>query len=74
VPRQKPKALSTDAAFAGGPARSSCEAAARWGGGGAKGPAHRGCCFDQPGPLVLGGIEVGMPKRVDIDRLMRGAR
>ena len=25
MPRQKPKALSTDAAFAGGPARSSCE-------------------------------------------------
>jgi hypothetical protein len=37
---EKPKALSTDAALAGGPARSSCEVAARWGGGGAKGPAH----------------------------------
>ena len=41
VPRQKPEALSTDAALAGGPARSSREAAARWGGGGAKGPAHQ---------------------------------
>jgi hypothetical protein len=39
----KPKALSTDASFAGGPARSSCEAAAFWGGGGAKGPAHQEC-------------------------------
>src|SRR6266540_5407879 len=43
VPRRKPKALSTDAALAGGPARSSREPAAFWGGGGAKGPAHQGC-------------------------------
>jgi hypothetical protein len=41
VPRQQPKALSTDAASAGGPARSSCEAPARRGGGGAKGLAHQ---------------------------------
>jgi len=51
VPRQKPKALSTDAALAGGPARSSRETAARWGGGGAKGPAHQECPIDQPGRL-----------------------
>ena len=30
VPRQQPKALSTDATFAGGPARSSYETAAVW--------------------------------------------
>ena len=36
-----PEALSTDAALAGGPARISGEAPARWGGGGAKGPAHQ---------------------------------
>ena len=48
--RRKPEALSTDAALAGGPARSSHEAPARWGGGGAKGPAHQECRFDQPGP------------------------
>ena len=30
---------------------------ARWGGGGAKGPAHQECRFVQPGPLVLGGSE-----------------
>jgi RNA-directed DNA polymerase len=47
--RWNPKALSTDAVFAGGPARSSCEAAAVWGGGGAKGPAHQACSFVQPG-------------------------
>src|SRR5487761_1260361 len=41
VPRQEPKALSTDAAPAGGPARSSHEAPARRGGGGAKGSAHQ---------------------------------
>jgi hypothetical protein len=40
--------LSTDAAFAGGPARSSREAAACWGGGGAKGPADPECPIDQP--------------------------
>ena len=49
VSRQKPKALSTDAAPAGGPARSSCETPARWGGGGAKEPAHQDCGIDQPG-------------------------
>jgi hypothetical protein len=37
---EQPKALSTDAAPAGGPAHSSCEAPASWGGGGAKEPAH----------------------------------
>ena len=41
VPRQQPKALSTVAPLAGGPARSSWEAPARWGGGGAKGLAHQ---------------------------------
>src|SRR3974377_831471 len=46
VPRQKPKALSTDAALAGGPARSSWEAAAclggRWGeGAGSPGMSNR---------------------------------
>lgn len=41
VSRQSPKALSTDAVFADGPARGSCETAAFWGGGGAKGPAHQ---------------------------------
>jgi hypothetical protein len=30
VPRQKPKALSTEATFAGGPTRSSCEVPAAW--------------------------------------------
>ena len=36
-------------ALAGGPARSSCEAAARWGGGGAKGLAHQECrCSFEP--------------------------
>src|SRR5512132_2587409 len=49
VPRQKPKALSTEAASAGGPGRSSCEIPACWGGGGAKGPAHQECSFEQPG-------------------------
>ena len=57
MPRQKPKALSTDAAFAGGPARSSYEAPARWGGGGAKGPAHQECSFRSTGAAVLGGSE-----------------
>ena len=38
------------------------EVPARWGGGGAKGPAHQECCFVQPGPLVLGGDEENMPK------------
>ena len=49
MPRRQPKALSTDAAPAGGPARSSAEVPARWGGGGAKGLAHQECGFDQPG-------------------------
>jgi RNA-directed DNA polymerase len=31
------------------------------GGGGAKEPAHQGCSFNQPGPLVLGGSERSMP-------------
>ena len=62
MPRQKPKALSTDAALAGGPARSSCEAPARWGGGGAKGPAHQECSVRSTGALVLGGSEENMPK------------
>jgi hypothetical protein len=50
VPRQQPKALSTVAPLAGGPARSSWEAPARWGGGGAKGPAHQSGHFVQLGP------------------------
>ena len=49
MPRQKPKALSTVAAPAGGPACSSCEAPASWGGGGAKGPAHLTVGFVQLG-------------------------
>ena len=64
MPRQKPKALSTDAALAGGPARSSCEAPARWGGGGAKGPAHQECSFVQPG-FGLGGSEENMTTSQD---------
>ena len=60
---EKPKALSTDAARAGGPARSSCEVPARWGGGGAKGPAHQDCGIDQPGPWSGSGRKRGsMPK------------
>jgi hypothetical protein len=59
------KALSTDAAFAGGPARSSREAVARWGGGGAKGPAHQECPIDQPGRMALGGSEMNNPKPKD---------
>src|SRR3954447_18908441 len=47
---QHPEALSTEAALAGGPARSSREAAACWGGGGAKGPADPECPIDQPRP------------------------
>jgi len=43
------KASSTVAYRAGGPARNSYEAPARRGGGGAKGPAHRGCQREQPG-------------------------
>jgi hypothetical protein len=43
VPRRKPKALSTNEAVAGGPARTSGEALAHWGGGGGKGPAHQEC-------------------------------
>src|SRR5437879_9948842 len=58
VPRQQPKALSTDAAFAGGPARSSCEAPARWGGGGAKGSAHQDLLLRSTrGGQLLGGRE-----------------
>src|SRR6266536_5337694 len=57
VPRRKPKALSTDAALAGGPARSSREPAAFWGGGGAKGPAHQGCSVRSTGAPAPGGIE-----------------
>src|SRR5258708_4799236 len=37
------KAVSTVAGRAGGPARSSCEAPAGRGGGGAKGPGHLWC-------------------------------
>ena len=37
------KAVSTVAGRAGGPARSSCEASAGRGGGGAKGPGHPWC-------------------------------
>ena len=62
--RQKPEALSTDAALAGGPARSSHEAPARWGGGGAKGPAHQECRFDQPGQCP-GRKRGNMPKPND---------
>src|SRR5437588_12139952 len=62
VPRRKPKALSTDAAPAGGPVRSSCEAPARWGGGGAKGPAHQDCGIDQPGVAAPGRKRGSMPK------------
>ena len=75
VPRQKPKALSTDAAFAGGPARSSCEGPARWGGGGAKGPAHLGVfvSFNQ-GELSWEEARRTMPtsqdKPFDIPKLM----
>src|SRR5512132_2199903 len=57
VPRQKPKALSTEAASAGGPVRSSCEIPACWGGGGAKGPAHQECPIGQPGRQSPGGSE-----------------
>ena len=54
------KAVSTVAGRAGGPARSSCEAPAGRGGGGAKGPGHLWLCsFDQPGAWVPGGVWVG---------------
>src|SRR3954452_14932055 len=62
---QHPEALSTDAALAGGPARSSREAAACWGGGGAKGPADPECPIDQPGPAGLGRKRANMPKTED---------
>ena len=39
--------------------------AARWGGGGAKGPAHQECPFVQPGLWVPGGSEENMPKPKD---------
>ena len=66
VPRRKPEALSTDAGLAGGPARSSCEARARWGGGGAKGPAHQECPISfNRGALVSGGSEENMPMPQD---------
>ena len=55
--RQKPEALSTDAALAGGPARSSREAPACWGGGGAKGPAHQWSVRSINRGVVPGGIE-----------------
>ena len=42
MPRQKPKALSTDAAFAGGPARSSCEVPAAWRWGRSQGAGSSG--------------------------------
>ncbi len=57
VPRQSPKALSTDAVFVGGPARNSCEAAAFWGGGGAKGPAHQLMLSRSTRAVGLGGRE-----------------
>src|ERR1700682_845351 len=41
--RVNPQAVSTVAGPAGGPARSSCEALAGRGGGGAKGPGHPWC-------------------------------
>ena len=51
------KAVSTVAGRAGGPARSSCEAPAGRGGGGAKGPGHLWwCSFDQPGAWFPGGV------------------
>src|SRR6476661_6303726 len=51
------KAVSTVAGPAGGPARSSCEAPAGRGGGGAKGPGHPWCCsFDQPEACLPGGV------------------
>ena len=65
VPRRKPKALSTDAALAGGPARSSWEAAACWGGGGAKGPAHQECPIGQPGLKPREEARRDMPKPKD---------
>ncbi|MCA1679349.1 MAG: hypothetical protein LC777_10585, partial [Actinobacteria bacterium] len=65
MPRQKPKALSTDAALAGGPARSSREAPARWGGSEAKGPAHQECRFGQPGRLPWEEAKLNMPKPQD---------
>src|SRR5665811_1540585 len=42
VPRQKPKALSTDATLAGGPVRSSCEAPAHWRWGWSQGTGSSG--------------------------------
>src|SRR6478735_900773 len=49
------KAVSTVAGRAGGPARSSCEASAGRGEGGAKGPGHLWwCSFDQPEAVVSG--------------------
>ena len=73
MPRQKPKALSTEAAFADGPARSSWEAAACWGGGGAKGPAHQECSTRSTG-YDPGGSEEDMPtsqvKPFDIPKQM----
>ena len=39
--------------------------AARWGGGGAKGPAHQECRFDQPGPVAWEEAKMNMPKPED---------
>jgi hypothetical protein len=58
------KALSTDAALAGGPARSSHEAAACWGGGGAKGPAHHEGPFRTTG-LAREEAKMNTPKPQD---------
>ena len=41
------------------------EAPARWGGGGAKGPAHQECRFDQPGPMVWEEARMNKPKPKD---------
>ena len=51
--------------LAGGPARSSREAPARWGGSGAKGPAHRNVHFDQPGPWSWEEAKLNMPTTQD---------
>jgi|SRR5882757_6483386 len=73
------KAVSTVAGPAGGPARSSCEAPAGRGGGGAKGLGHLRCCsFDQPGACfreeLHGQAEAVRPRmraRILVDRMTR---
>lgn len=52
-----PKALSTDAGCAGGPARSSADPAARWGGWGSEGAGSSTECSSSNPAVGRGGRE-----------------